>query len=44
MAGELERLRAELAEARRLARLDPLTRAWNRRAVVELLNISDGHR
>ena len=37
MAGELERLRAELAEARRLARLDPLTRAWNRRAVVELL-------
>ena len=38
MAGELERLRAELAEARRLARLDPLTRAWNRRAVVELLH------
>lgn len=37
MAGELERLRAELAEARRLARLDPLTRAWNRRAIVELL-------
>ncbi|MCY4373402.1 MAG: GGDEF domain-containing protein [Spirochaetaceae bacterium] len=37
MAGELERLRAELAEARLLARLDPLTRAWNRRAIVELL-------
>ena len=37
MAGELERLRAELAEARRLARLDPLTQAWNRRAIVELL-------
>lgn len=30
-------LRAELAEARRLARTDPLTRAWNRRAIVELL-------
>ncbi len=38
MAGELERLRAELAEARRLARLDPLTQAWNRRAVVDLLH------
>lgn len=33
----VERLRAELAEARRLARTDPLTRAWNRRAIVELL-------
>ena len=38
MAAELERLRAELAEARRLARLDPLTQAWNRRAIVELLH------
>ncbi len=37
MAAELERLRAELAEARRLARMDPLTRAWNRSAVVECL-------
>lgn len=34
----VERLRAELAEARRLARTDPLTRAWNRRAIVELLH------
>lgn len=33
----VERLRAELTEARRLARTDPLTRAWNRRAIVELL-------
>lgn len=33
----MERLRAELTEARRLARTDPLTRAWNRRAIVELL-------
>ncbi len=38
MTVELERLRAELAEARRLARLDPLTQAWNRRAIVELLH------
>jgi diguanylate cyclase (GGDEF)-like protein len=38
VAGELERLRAELVEARRLARVDPLTRAWNRRAIVELLH------
>ena len=38
MAAVLERLRAELAEARRLARLDPLTQAWNRRAIVELLH------
>ena len=37
MVAELERLRTELAEARRLARLDPLTQAWNRRAIVELL-------
>ena len=37
-AAELERLRAELASARRLARLDPLTQSWNRRAIVELLN------
>lgn len=37
MAGELERMRAELAEARRLSRVDPLTQAWNRRAIVELL-------
>lgn len=34
----VERLRAELAEARRLARIDPLTRTWNRRAIVELLH------
>lgn len=34
----VERLRAELAEARRLARTDPLTRAWNRLAIVELLH------
>lgn len=33
----VERLRAELTEARRLARTDPLTRAWNRRAIVDLL-------
>ena len=37
MAAELERLRAELAQARRLARLDPLTLVWNRRGIVELL-------
>ena len=36
-AGEVERLRAELAAAHRLARLDPLTRLWNRRAIDELL-------
>ena len=34
---QVERLRAELAEARRQARTDPLTEAWNRRAIIELL-------
>ena len=34
---QVERLRAELAEARRQARTDPLTEAWNRRAIIDLL-------
>ena len=34
---DVERLRAELAETRRQARTDPLTEAWNRRGIVELL-------
>ena len=37
MDAELERLRMELAQERRLARLDPLTQLWNRRGILELL-------
>lgn len=34
---EVERLRAELAVAQRLAQVDSLTQVWNRRAIVDLL-------
>lgn len=36
-ATKVEQLRAELAEAQRLAQIDPLIQIWNRRAVIDIL-------